>query len=421
MKNNPRLNGSDYLMLGFDYEMRRRGFAGNLCQIVLELGSAISPALLKERANALPAALPIATARLGGLFAPRWKIPRRARPFPRVRVHADEPDLPQKILNEPLETRRGELMRFDLAERKGARMTVIFTWLHPLMDAPAAEYFLAALSDGNLPNGQPSPPRDARMPWRERLELVKKSVLQLDHFCEAQPRSMGVRQPAAPRCLQHRVEKFSAEETARVRANGARLCGVLGDAQFHAAVSALELHALHQRLGCATASYILPVPVGLRPKGKFEPLFSNQVDMLMLQFLPEQLGSVEAAVASLKTQTAQALRERSLSNSRLLSELFSFLPLPIYMALLKHGLHGEICSLFFGDTGAVTPRLEKFLGAAVDDFTHVASVTPAPGLGVIYYYFRGQLRVTVAHAATVLTDAEAAGFAAGLRARLLDP
>ena len=61
------------------------------------------------------------------------------------------------------------------------------------------------------------------------------------------------------------------------------------------------------------------------------------------------------------------------------------------------------------------------LGAAVEDFTHLASVTPAPGLGVIYFYFRGELRVTVAHAATVLSDAEAAGFAAGLRARLLNP
>ena len=32
------LNGSDYLMLGFDHELRRHGFAGNACQIVLEGG-----------------------------------------------------------------------------------------------------------------------------------------------------------------------------------------------------------------------------------------------------------------------------------------------------------------------------------------------------------------------------------------------
>jgi hypothetical protein len=186
-------------------------------------------------------------------------------------------------------------------------------------------------------------------------------------------------------------------------------------------VAALELHRLHQKIGSATKSYILPMPVGLRPKGRIEPLFGNQIDMLMLQFLPEQLDTVEKSVAALKAQTSQALRENSLGYGRKLSELFSFLPLPIYMAVLKHGLKGEICSLFFGDTAAVNPKLENFLGVAVENFTHVAAVTPLPGLGVVYYYFRGELRVTVVHAKTVLSDAEAADFAAAIRHRLFNP
>ena len=152
-----------------------------------------------------------------------------------------------------------------------------------------------------------------------------------------------------------------------------------------------------------------------------EPLFSNQIDMLMLKFLPEQLESVEKTVAALKAQTSQALRENSISYGRKLSELFSFLPLPIYMAVLKHGLKGEICSLFFGDTAAVNPKLESFLGATVENFTHVAAVTPAPGLGVIFYYFRGELRVSVVHAKTVLNESEAADFSAAIRNRLLNP
>jgi hypothetical protein len=163
------------------------------------------------------------------------------------------------------------------------------------------------------------------------------------------------------------------------------------------------------------------MPVGLRPKGRIEPLFSNQIDMLMLQFLPAQLDAVEQTVAALKAQTSQALREGSIGYGRKLSELFSFLPLPVYMKVLKHGLKGEICSLFFGDTAFVNPKLESFLGAAVEQFTHVAAVTPSPGLGVIYYYFRGNLCVTVIHACTVLDELEAAEFSAALRKRLLNP
>jgi hypothetical protein len=422
MKNNSPLNGSDQLMRGFDFELRRRGFAGNQCQIILELVAKISPEVLKARLTSLQNEFPMLNARVGGIFKPKWKTPVIFKSEILVRIHRDEPNLRQKLFNEHLHIKCGEPMRFDLIEHDGARMDLIFTWVHTLMDATAAEHFLSAVSDEKivLPKSNSQPP-GAPTKWSERLELIKKSVAQLDKFCENQPRSMGVRQPNAPRELQYHVEKFSAEDTGRIRANGSRVYGILGDAQFHAAAAALELNRLHLRLGCATKSYILPMPVGLRPKGRIEPLFSNQIDMLMLQFLPEQLDSMEKSVAALKVQTAQALRENSIGYGRKLSELFSFLPLPIYMAVLKHGLKGEICSLFFGDTATVSPHLENFLGVRVENFTHVAAVTPAPGLGIIFYHFRGKLRFTVVHAKTVLTDAEAAEFSAAIRNRLLNP
>jgi hypothetical protein len=409
-------------MRGFDYELRRQGFAGNQCQIVLELAGIISPEFLRGRLAALQQEFPRLNACVGGIFKPKWKIPGRVHHDISIRVHHDEPNLRQKLFNESLGAKRGELVRFDLIERAGGKMDLIFTWAHMLMDATAAEHFLTAVSDekNKLPKTNPQPP-GAPKKWPERLDLMKKSVAQLDKFCEQQPRSLKTRHPNAPRELQFRVEKFSGEETKTIRANGARLCGILGDAQFHAVAAALELHRLHQKLGSATKSYIVPMPVGLRPKGRIEPLFSNQVDMLMLQFLPEQLDSAGKAVAALKAQTAQAFRENSISYGRKLSEMFGFLPLPIYMKMLKHGLKGEICSHFFGDTAAVNPKMENFLGVVVENFTHVAAVTPAPGLGVIFYYFRGELRVSVVHAKTVLNDDEAANFSAAIRNRLLNP
>ena len=416
------MNGSDQLMRSFDYELRRHGFAGNQCQIVLELAVEVSAEKLKARLVALQEEFPILNARPVKFFRPRWKIPAVTRQEIPVRVHQTAPDLPGRLFNEPLRVNRGELMRFDLIQREDKRMDLIFTWTHRLMDATAAEHFLAAVSDANykLPAATPQPP-GAPAKWPERLELMRKSVEQLDKFCEQQPRALKQRYADAPRELAYRVEKFSAEETVRIRANGAKLCGVLGDAQFHAVAAALELHRLQAKIGAATKSYILPLPVGLRAKGHLEPVFSNQVDMLMIQFLPSDVESPEKAVATVKAQAAQAFRDGSISYGRKLAELFNFLPLPIFMLVLKHGLKGEICSLFFGDTANVNPKLGEFLGARVEDFTHVAAVTPSPGLGVIFYYFRGQLRVSVVHAKTVLTGAEAAEFAAALRTRLLNP
>lgn len=422
MKSSTPLNGSDQLMCSFDYELRRHGFAGNQCQIILALAGPVSAEALKARLAALQAEFPMMNARTVKFFRPRWKLPASAGLEIPVRTHRETPELAGQLFNEPLRIHRGELMRFDLVERTGGRMDLIFTWTHRLMDATAAEHFLAAVGNAGytLPGGNPQPP-GAPAKWPQRLELMRKSVEQLDKFCEQQPRALKQRYAGAPRELEYRVEKFSAAETVRVRANGARLCGVLGDAQFHAVVAALELHRLHGKIGAATKSYILPMPVGLRAKGRLEPVFSNQVDTLMIQLLPGDLASPEKAVAAVKAQAAQAFREGSISYGRKLAELFSFLPMPVFMMVLKHGLKGEICSLFFGDTANVNPKLEEFMGVRVEDFTHVAAVTPSPGLGVVFYYFRGELHVSVVQAKTVLTGAEAAEFAASLRARLLNP
>src|ERR1700733_14730518 len=100
-------NGCDTLMLGFDYELRRRGFAGNSCQIVLELSTAIDPRRLEKRLAELVRLHPILTSRpaRGLNLKPRWKTTGAA---PLVRVHADTADLRQDLFNEPLDIHRGE-------------------------------------------------------------------------------------------------------------------------------------------------------------------------------------------------------------------------------------------------------------------------------------------------------------------------
>lgn len=422
MKSKLPLNGCDYLLLGFDRELRRHGYAGNSCQIVLELAAPIAPGELQRRLAALVSRYPILTAHPGGWLLPHWKPSRSGVAAP-IRVHRDASGLRERLDNEPLAANRGELIRFDLIERADGRMDVVFRWAHMLMDANSAEHFLAVVGRDEVPRPSENPapvPRPQRS-FGEQIKLARKSVAQLDQFCKAPPRTVGVRFPAAPRLQRYRIEKFTAEETARIRANGAKLCGPLGDAQFHAAVAIMELHRLHQRVGCASPSYVLPVPVSLRAKGSVEPLFCNQVTMFMMQFLPEQLATTAQAVAVLKSQMAQALREGLIESSVILCELSRYFPMALYLPTIKHGLRGEICSLFLGDTAAVTPLLTSFCGAEIQDFAHVAAATPSPGIGVIFYYFRSLLRVTVFYLEPHFAAAEAEEFAGGLRARLLNP
>src|SRR5437868_1606647 len=137
------LNGCDYLMLGFDHELRRLGYTGNSCQIILKLGGRLPRETLERRLQQIVKHWPILQARPGGVFLPQWKLARSSPGGIRLRTHGDEPQIDCGIVNEPLDLDRGELLRFDLIETEANKSRVIFTWAHTLMDAPSAEYLLA--------------------------------------------------------------------------------------------------------------------------------------------------------------------------------------------------------------------------------------------------------------------------------------
>ena len=407
-------------MLGFDYELRRQGFAGNSCQIRLELSAGIDPERLRQRVAELARQHPILCSRPGrGLnLKPCWKS---TRAVPRVRVHEPAEDLPQRLFNEPLDVRHGELLRFDLCGR-----TLVFTWTHALMDAKSAEYFLALVGDDKVPVPEGGEDWYARRATaagglRARGRQAWRELERLDQFQKALPVSLATRRQPATRTMKYQVVTLSREDSARVRTNAGRLCGFLGDSNFHLAATLFELHRLHERAACPSASYVVPIPIGLRPKGTRAPLFSNQVTTMLHQFFPAELATIELAAATVKARSAEYLREEHINPGIVLAQLFRSLPLPLYMRMIKHQMRGEICSLFFGDTSAVDPALQNFLGAGIGEFFHVPAITVPPGMGVVFYRFRDQLQFTFVHADGALTDGEAAEFAAQLRARLLDP
>lgn len=411
-------NGSDVLMLGFDYELRCRGFAGNACQIILELADSIDPTQLEQRLAELVRQYPVLCARPVRGFNPHWQ-PTRHRP--QVRVHAPAPDFAQKLFNEPLALQRGELIRFDLFGR-----TLIFTWSHALMDAKSAEYFLAALGADTVPileSGTDWYAQRTALPGnlRARAREAWRELERLDQFQKALPVSLATRRPPTAPRMNYRFAHLSVADTARINAHATRLGGFLGETNFRLAVALLELHRLHERLGCPSPSYVVPLAVNLRPKGTRAPLFSNQITMLLHQFFPAQLTELSTAIAAIKTCKAESLRHAHLDAGIAMAQLFRALPLRLYMWLVKHELRGEICSLFFGDPGVVDSALDTFLGTRIESLVHVPAVTMPPGIGLVFSQFRNQLSFTLVTAEGTLTETEAEEFVQHLHAHLLNP
>jgi hypothetical protein len=132
---------------------------------------------------------------------------------------------------------------------------VTFTWAHALMDAKSAEYFLAVAGGEEMPELRPGEDWYSKRAalaggWRARARQAWSELNRLDQFQNTLPVSLGTQRHPVTRTMKIQAVALSVEESVRVRSHAARLCGFLGDTNFHMAVTLVELHRLHERIGC---------------------------------------------------------------------------------------------------------------------------------------------------------------------------
>ena len=122
------------------------------------------------------------------------------------------------------------------------------------MDAKSAEYFLALVGGDKMPFPELGEDWYAQRATRvsglrARRRQAWRELERLDQFQTALPISLATRRQPVTRTMKYQVVALSREDSARVRAHAGRLCGFLGDTNFHTAATLLELHRLHERAG----------------------------------------------------------------------------------------------------------------------------------------------------------------------------
>jgi hypothetical protein len=205
---------------------------------------------------------------------------------------------------------------------------------------------------------------------------------------------MSVRSPAGPvrRVRQDLVYDrvaFSEAESARIGDRSRTLAGFLTPMIFYMAAAIRAHHAVHRRRGAVPESYVVPLPVNLRPKGGEGGIFRTRVSLVWFQVPSTLVDDEKALLAELKAQRRRAIREDQIANGVAAMDYARYAPARLYALQARRNLGGELCSFFFAYTGRFCPELEHFFGAAVLDGFHVPSVPASPGSSVIFS-FRGE-------------------------------
>ena len=437
------LTGADCFLRAFDHEIRRMNGASHVSQLVLRLGPGFDAAgfrrVVEEAARAHPL-LRAPVARRLGLGPPVFRLAAAARcPMPRIEIHeaepppAGDPPLPEVFfsrLNQPLSLRRGELLRFDLVRYAGgaAGTDLAASWLHMLFDGAGSERFVRWLDEcfrgerrlAELPDpGETAPTPGPTPSFGERGQAARAWQAWHDGMGARPPRSLAGPLRRTPQALRYGVDSFSADETARVVEAARSRAGFLTPMLFYLAAAMRAHHAVFQSRGVDPGSYVVPLPVNLRPKGGEGAIFRTHVSLIWFQAFPEQMNDFDGLVAELKAQRVAAIRAGQIENGVHAMDFARLAPRRLYAHMARRSLGGELCSFFFAFTDGFLPGLKRFFGAEIRNGFHVPPVPPSPGSCVALSLRDQHLNVTHVHQRGVLSERELAIFRERLRADLL--
>ena len=422
-------------MHGQDHRMRQVGLPGNVCHAALRLGSGLNTELLRQRL-ASPTLDWLARVRIirpVPLLPPLWRTSARPRTiFFEHGTQAGSGDwplpLPQMVAARELHAARGPALAFDLLPQPDGTHHLFLSWNHTLLDARGMDLLLSHLNAGSEAKGAAI--KNLLNPKQREWNLsgwwpnVKKAHGSIEWLNESgrEPLFTLVPEGRRPRaCRNHyRVVSFSREDTARIDERCQRLSAGFRRSHFYLAGTLRAVHALATRRGNKEGAYLVPVPHDTRRRGAGGPIFSNHLSILFYRISPEQCGKISDIVGELGRQMTNQIRDRFPECCMAALEMFKPLPLGFFGRRLGKPTRGKFATFCFSDSGEACAGMTDFLGAPIQEVTHLVPTWRPPGLTLVFLSFGGRLSALLSRVDDCLSLAEVEGMERDLRAALLE-
>jgi hypothetical protein len=407
---------ADCFLLAHDDFMRRTKQGRHVSQSILELDGLPDLPRLRAALVRLVQKHPLLAGRLRRdwkTWLPYWEVP--PAPAAGLPLHLwrergaagglaeateveETMELLQRIMTEPLAVDGVEFRaRLDLVEQRDGRCFVALSWSHLLIDGKGAELLLAEI--GRLCDGVDEPcdtkePARPVLTFKERIKKTKAAVYRLEDLAKIGAPSLSGPHPRRGRGF-YQVITLNPEDSARLTKRVEGLAGALFPMTFYVACAARAHDRVFQARGRQPQGYVVSVPVQTRKRGARGPLFHNQVSIFFFSAVREQLGSIEAATASMKQQFAEMTRAKLEESFLAILEMMMRLPAWIFMRVVRWQFKGEICSFFHSHTGAFAPEMIEFAGQRVANAYHLPCLGTPPGTGLFFAERNGLVNITV--------------------------
>ena len=434
------LTGADCFLRAFEAEVRRTAKASHLSQLVLRLGPGFDGEAFRRLIDEVSRTNPIVRSpirRRAVVGAPLYRLDLAApapgvriefHPAPAPRESASAPPLgaiPEEFfrrLNDRFDARLGKLLCFDVVPRGGAHpgTDVAMTWQHMLFDGTGSEFFvehLAACSadpsrEREIPitraEGGASSPAVAELPGasgvRGRMAQTWHNYMQA--MAAKPPASLAGPLRVVRQDLRYDELRLEGASGTAAMERAKKMAGFLTPMLFFLAVSLRAHQAVADRRGTSPASWVVPLPVNLRPKGSQREVFRTHVSLLWFQVTPEQTRDLAGLIEVLKAQRLAAIRNKLVEAGVAAMDFARYAPARVYSHMARRTFGGELASFFFAYTAEFAVAAESLCGAAILDAFHAPSVPASPGSALVFCLRGGDLDVVHVHQRGAVEDAE---------------
>jgi hypothetical protein len=443
------LTGADCFLRAFEAEVRRTAGASHLSQLVLRLGPGFDVEAFRRLVDEVALANPIVRSpirRQALIGAPFYRLDLAApEPGVRVHVHAATPGdrdgsgalgpIPEvffRRLNDRFDAPRGRLLCFDVVPRGGDRpgTDVAMTWQHMLFDGSGSELFVEHLAscaaDPTQPRAIPiarveggaSSPAAAQLPAAsgERGRMAQAWNEAMQAMAAKPPTSLAGPLRRVRQDLGYDQLRLEGEDGATATARAKKMAGFLTPMLFYLAVSMRAHQAVADRRGVRPASWVVPLPVNLRPKGGQGEVFRTHVSLLWFQVTPEETRDLGALIEVLKAQRLASIKDKRVEAGVAAMDFARYAPSRVYSHMARRNFGGELASFFFAYTAEFAAAATGLCGAEILGGFHAPSVPASPGSALVFSLRGEGLDIAHVRQRGSVTDDEVAV----LRRQLLD-
>lgn len=388
------LRGIDYFQLLIDHHNKKKGGLGHASKLAILLKGHLDKDAFLQRIADNEHCRQIARIRIHktwGLGYPSIFFEKKEGQIP-VSFHTlNTESIPPAFFNHPVQVFKKAPLHIQVLYLNNGDTCLLFTFHHILFDFSGVQSFIASLC--GTPGIPLLPPPPEPPPFSKRFKAFFQAVAFTFKEANAKMTSLERKLPGiTPLWTTYKEIRLSTQETKQIVENCQKNGAAFNQSAYLLACVSIALQENIFSKQKNNRFLWIPVPVNFRKKGTRGAILLNGLSFLFYKLKPDNLSDTKETVHCIQNQMKEQMRKGLPQAFIDFADAYWYVPLPIYYPMFNLPSLGKLSSFSFSLLGEAFPSLDSFMDLPVLDITNFPSNSISPGLTILFYEFRGQMR-----------------------------